>query len=50
MFEETVRGTLSEIKSHFENNTLKGEFVICIAGKDLSKDKKAKNKYDDAED
>lgn len=33
MFEETVRGTLSEIKMHFETNTLKGEFVICVAGK-----------------
>ena len=33
MFEETVRGTLSEIKIHFETNTLKGEFVICVAGK-----------------
>lgn len=32
LFEETVRGTLEEIKSHYENNTLKGEFVICIAG------------------
>lgn len=35
MFEETVRGTLSFIKSHFETNTLKGEFVICIAGSKL---------------
>ena len=33
MFEETVRGTLSEIKIHFETNMLKGEFVICVAGK-----------------
>lgn len=33
MFEETVRGTLEEIKIHFETNTLKGEFVICVAGK-----------------
>lgn len=33
MFEETVRGTLAEIKIHFETNTLKGEFVICVAGK-----------------
>ncbi len=33
MFEETVRGSLSEIKIHFETNTLKGEFVICVAGK-----------------
>ncbi len=46
MFEETVRGTLEEIKSHFENNTLKGEFVICIAGKPAGK---TKNKYETAE-
>lgn len=32
MYEETVRGTVVEIKSHFENNILKGEFVICVAG------------------
>jgi len=32
IYEETVRGTINEIKSHFENNILKGEFVICIAG------------------
>lgn len=34
LYEETVRGTLFEIKSHFENNILKGEFVICVAGKE----------------
>ncbi|HCN82446.1 MAG TPA: 16S rRNA (cytidine(1402)-2'-O)-methyltransferase [Sphingobacteriaceae bacterium] len=33
LFEETVRGTLKEIKTHFETHTLKGEFVICVAGK-----------------
>lgn len=33
LFEETVRGTLNEIKIHFETHTLKGEFVICVAGK-----------------
>jgi 16S rRNA (cytidine1402-2'-O)-methyltransferase len=33
MFEETVRGTLEEIKVHFETHTLKGEIVICVAGK-----------------
>jgi 16S rRNA (cytidine1402-2'-O)-methyltransferase len=33
MFEETVRGTLQEIKIHFETHTLKGEIVICVAGK-----------------
>lgn len=33
LYEETVRGTLGSIKSHFENHILKGEFVICVAGK-----------------
>lgn len=32
-FEETIRGTASELKEHFENNPIKGEFVICLAGK-----------------
>ncbi len=32
MYEETVRGTLEEIKQHFETNPIKGEFVCCIAG------------------
>ncbi len=41
MYEETVRGTLTEIKIHFENNILKGEFVICIAGKPEEKKAKA---------
>ncbi|WP_443936619.1 16S rRNA (cytidine(1402)-2'-O)-methyltransferase [Pedobacter sp. MW01-1-1] len=51
LFEETVRGTLLEIKTHFENNTLKGEIVICIAGKTGEKEKegKSKNKYKDIE-
>jgi 16S rRNA (cytidine1402-2'-O)-methyltransferase len=34
LFEETVRGTLKEIKTHFETHTLKGEFVICVSGID----------------
>ena len=33
VFEETVRGTLPEIKAHFETNVLRGEFVIYVAGK-----------------
>ncbi len=32
MYEETVRGTLEEIKQHFESNPIKGEFVCCVAG------------------
>ncbi|MFY0675406.1 MAG: 16S rRNA (cytidine(1402)-2'-O)-methyltransferase [Bacteroidia bacterium] len=31
-FEQTVRGTNSEVLSHFENNPPKGEFVIVIEG------------------
>jgi 16S rRNA (cytidine1402-2'-O)-methyltransferase len=51
MYEENVRGTVIEIKSHFENNILKGEFVICIAGGEMMKEQKAKskNKYKDLE-
>ena len=45
IYEETVRGTVLEIKSHFENNILKGEFVICVAGKEVSKEKVKKNKF-----
>ncbi len=54
LFEETVRGTLNEIKIHFETHTLKGEFVICVAGKNegaknkeqriRSKEQRVKNK------
>jgi 16S rRNA (cytidine1402-2'-O)-methyltransferase len=32
MHEETIRGSLTEITDYFENNTLKGEFVIVVAG------------------
>lgn len=32
-FEETIRGTISEIKNHFENNDPIGEFVIVVEGK-----------------
>ena len=30
MFEETVRGTVAEVKQHFETHPVKGEFVICV--------------------
>ncbi|MBS1524660.1 MAG: 16S rRNA (cytidine(1402)-2'-O)-methyltransferase [Bacteroidetes bacterium] len=32
VFEETVRGTINEVKQYFETHPLKGEFVICVAG------------------
>jgi len=31
MFEETVRGTVGEVKAYFETHPLKGEFVICVS-------------------
>ena len=32
LYEENARGTLTELKLHFENNPIKGEFVFCVAG------------------
>jgi len=34
MFEETVRGTVAEVKAYYETHPVKGEFVICVAGKE----------------
>jgi probable S-adenosylmethionine-dependent methyltransferase, YraL family len=34
LYEETIRGTLKEVISHFTVNEPKGEFVIVIAGKE----------------
>ena len=45
MYEENVRGTVLEVKSHFENNILKGEFVICVGGLVEDKTAKKKDKY-----
>jgi 16S rRNA (cytidine1402-2'-O)-methyltransferase len=39
MFEETVRGTVTEVKTYFETHTVKGEFVICVAGKPEAENK-----------
>jgi 16S rRNA (cytidine1402-2'-O)-methyltransferase len=45
MFEENVRGTLAEIKTHFEENILKGEFVIVVAGNTETAPKKDEKYY-----
>lgn len=37
-FEETIRGTLSELLSHFQTEAPRGEFVITVAGRDQSED------------
>jgi len=34
LYEETIRGTLSELIAHFEQQGVKGEIVLVIAGKD----------------
>jgi len=31
-FEETIRGTLTEVIQHFEKHSPKGEFVIVVSG------------------
>ena len=33
MFEETIRGTFTELVEHFTKNGVKGEFVMVIEGK-----------------
>ncbi|MEO0899104.1 MAG: 16S rRNA (cytidine(1402)-2'-O)-methyltransferase [Bacteroidota bacterium] len=33
LHEETVRGSLEEVIQHFETHTVKGEFVVVLAGK-----------------
>ena len=37
LFEETVNGTLQEIKAHFEAKKVKGEIVMVVAGKSKRK-------------
>jgi len=32
VYEETIRGNLTEIVNHFSNNPIKGEFVIVVGG------------------
>ena len=32
-FEETIRGTLTEVITHFENHPIKGELVLVLEGK-----------------
>jgi len=44
MFEETVRGTVTEVKVYFETHTVKGEFVVCVAGKPEAVSKKQESR------
>ena len=37
IYEENIRGTLTEVTAYFENKTVKGEIVIVLGGKPNSK-------------
>ncbi|MGZ3751655.1 MAG: 16S rRNA (cytidine(1402)-2'-O)-methyltransferase [Mucilaginibacter sp.] len=43
VFEETVRGTVAEVKLYFETHPVKGEFVICLAGASPKSSQKERN-------
>ncbi len=49
LFEETVRGTLTEIIAYFAEKTVKGEIVICVQGKEIDRaaerEARKRNKY-----
>lgn len=44
MHEETVRGNFTELIHYYENNTLKGEIVVVVAGKMKEQREKKKEK------
>lgn len=43
-FEQTVRGTLTEVAQHFTDHEPKGEFVVVVAGKPKVKREKSREK------
>lgn len=48
LFEETVRGSLSEIGAYFAEKPIKGEIVVCVGGKpEASRSEKRNKKGDD---
>ncbi|CCG99473.1 Uroporphyrin-III C/tetrapyrrole (Corrin/Porphyrin) methyltransferase [Fibrella aestuarina BUZ 2] len=48
LFEETVRGSLSEIAAYFAEKPIKGEIVVCVGGKpEASRSEKRNKKGDD---
>ena len=44
-FEQTVRGTLTEVADHFREHEPKGEFVIVVAGQPKEETKVKRNRY-----
>lgn len=45
IYEENIRGTLTEVTAYFADKTVKGEIVIVLAGK--AEEKKKVDKYED---
>ncbi len=50
LFEENRRGPLSELITYFTEKTVKGEIVICVQGKETSREKTRKYSRDEEED
>jgi 16S rRNA (cytidine1402-2'-O)-methyltransferase len=50
MFEENRRGPLSELITYFGEKTVKGELVVCVQGKEVSKGKNKRVYADEEED
>lgn len=48
MFEETRRGTLTELVQHYEQHAPKGEIVVVVAGAPKRKGKAAREEQEDA--
>lgn len=44
-FEQTVRGTITEVVAHFREHEPKGEFVIVVAGQPKAETKVKRNRY-----
>lgn len=42
LYEESVRGTIAEVLTHFEANEPRGEFVLVVEGAETAKEKKKK--------
>lgn len=50
VFEENQRGPLSELIAYFAEKTIKGELVICVQGKEVSRERIKKYNRDDEDD
>ena len=46
IFEENIRGTAREVLTHFENKPPKGEIVVVVAGKEVTKENKKEGRKD----